>query len=438
MKKWKEHEQLIKMNTITEEELFIQKELESSIIQTFRILSSEQYLTDIQLQKVFEETSLILDSLNEQRHKIIAGICLLNGTFSLNVKFHKNHTYERRFTKYFDYIIFQLDILFKQVRVTNERSSFHKWIDESLFFFYFKYLTNDNSPWEAVLRTWLMLEKNTEQRKQYYTLLLTQYNETDNNRSLAFLTSLLALACDDGARSLQLIRTQKQLLPKDLFFHFQLFEQRQDWYTMKRWFTLFLPQWKNYTLDELQPFYEEMLVQTGDTANNLMTVWNKWLQRPTFQSFKSLIANYNFSERKQIIDYVLPSVEGQTSVPFGNQLYLKIVQHEKLYKKGIIYLLKYETNPLQLHQDKKEFILAVKKEQSELLLPLYHQFIIRLIEKKSRAHYEEAVRYMKELFHIYKLRKQEDVYKDYVERVKTTYKTYRALLQEMKKLDPYI
>lgn len=104
-------------------------------------------------------------------------------------------------------------------------------------------------------------------------------------------------------------------------------------------------------------------------------------------------------------------------------------------KEGIDFLLQFEHQPLQLSDEKKQFLQTLEQEKGEVLIPLYHQFIVRLIEKKSRQHYEEAVKYMKRLENLYKKENQLHVFQNYLIKMKEKYKTYRALLQEMKRFE---
>jgi hypothetical protein len=78
-------------------------------------------------------------------------------------------------------------------------------------------------------------------------------------------------------------------------------------------------------------------------------------------------------------------------------------------------------------------IKAVQKEKPEILLPLYHQSVIREIEQKNRASYRVAVRYLKKLRTLYKkMKRLEDFERFMAELMKKT-KRLRAFQEECKR-----
>ncbi|MDE3840270.1 hypothetical protein C0966_13095 [Bacillus methanolicus] len=78
-------------------------------------------------------------------------------------------------------------------------------------------------------------------------------------------------------------------------------------------------------------------------------------------------------------------------------------------------------------------IKTVQKEKPEILLPLYHQSVVRNIELKNRANYREAVRHLKKLRTIYKkIKRLEDFERFMAELMKKT-KRLRAFQEECKR-----
>ncbi|AIE61510.1 SWIM zinc finger family protein [Bacillus methanolicus] len=78
-------------------------------------------------------------------------------------------------------------------------------------------------------------------------------------------------------------------------------------------------------------------------------------------------------------------------------------------------------------------IKTVQKEKPEILLPLYHQSIVRNIEMKNRTNYREAVRHLKKLRTIYKkMKRLEDFERFMAELMKKT-KRLRAFQEECKR-----
>ncbi len=415
----------------------IQEELETTVVQVYKILTSSRYLTDAQLKQLSDKTLHSIKQTAEFSYKktMIGVFYLVNGTLSLAQKFKTSDPFERRFMKFYQYIVTYIEPLLPQVSEESD-SRFKEWLSDSLLFYYIDYLEVDHSPWETLLREWIMLEENRNKTQDYYKILSENHKHNKENRSLTYLTSLVALACEDGARSLQLLRVRSnEVTPNDLYYHFKLLQDRNDRDTMKVWFNLFIPSWKNQSLGRLQPFYEQMALNSQDINSQIQAIWKSWLTRPSFQTYQTKIKSYNKDDRKKVLSYILPLLERHHETPFTQQLYIQIVNKEQLYEEGIDFLLKHEKNPLQLSPEKERFLKGVKQHNSAQLLPIYHQFVVRLVEKKSRQHYEEAVEYLIELGHIYNELGKQDRFSDYLEQLKSTYKTYRALLQEMKKLN---
>ncbi|EIJ80360.1 hypothetical protein PB1_08362 [Bacillus methanolicus PB1] len=78
-------------------------------------------------------------------------------------------------------------------------------------------------------------------------------------------------------------------------------------------------------------------------------------------------------------------------------------------------------------------IKTVQKEKPEILLPLYHQSVVRNIELKNRANYREAVRHLKKLRTIYKKMKRPEDFETFMAELMKKTKRLRAFQEECKR-----
>ncbi|MGG1575647.1 SWIM zinc finger family protein [Fictibacillus sp. NRS-1165] len=75
----------------------------------------------------------------------------------------------------------------------------------------------------------------------------------------------------------------------------------------------------------------------------------------------------------------------------------------------------------------------VEQLDMEVLLPLYHQSIDRLIREKNRKSYKLAIRFLKKLQSIYKKLDRTVQFDDYIEKLATQYARLRAFQEELRK-----
>lgn len=206
----------------------------------------------------------------------------------------------------------------------------------------------------------------------------------------------------------------------------------EDWakpHSQEEWTELFLSAIKKI----VSPFAFETM------KNILLKIkfqhWQTWLQNPTFERYKIIQASCSSKERQNNLAYLLPILKKHLYSTQVQRIYLNILYYEKLYEPIIEYMLHFEHQPLALTDEKKTILTNIEKENMRLLLPVYHQFIVRLIEKKTKRHYTAAISYMKKLRKIYQQLNEQRLFEKYLEQMQQKYKSYRALIQEMKKLD---
>lgn len=171
---------------------------------------------------------------------------------------------------------------------------------------------------------------------------------------------------------------------------------------------------------------------------NKFHAWQTWLQNPTFDQYKKIQATFSESEQQASTNYVLAILKENLFSPTIQLTYLHILIEEERFDDVIDYFLTVEHQPMSLNEGKKGILQKLENSNKTELLPVYHQFIIRLIEKKTRAHYDEAIMYMKKLQKIYDSINQSETFKQYLRLLMKKYSSYRALIQEMKRLEANI
>ncbi|WP_026679275.1 hypothetical protein [Fictibacillus gelatini] len=107
--------------------------------------------------------------------------------------------------------------------------------------------------------------------------------------------------------------------------------------------------------------------------------------------------------------------------------YLLVQQHFERWVE--LYLLMGFSPSLINGADLKE----VENENREVLLPLYHQSVDKLIREKNRKSYKLAVYFLKKLKTIYKKMKREERFEQFIEKLSDEYSRLRAFQEELKK-----
>lgn len=291
------------------------------------------------------------------------------------------------------------------------------------------------TPYEKLLATWLLCEEREENLINYAEMLLK--DKKYGNLYLTKLASLLFLQANEGARSLTLLKHLKsQLHPSDLVDHFLIMEQKNDFVMMKHWFELFFPLEKKPKQGSvLGKLYEDMLVETGSAEEKLTIIWKNWLNQPSFLTYKSRIKKSNEDEKEQILQYIIPKLQADLYRPQTESTYYQIVTEEGLYEEALATLLTHKKETNVITPEIEKLLKTVTRQQPILLLPFYHQLVERLIQRKSRVHYEEAAFYIRKLKTIYEKLNNQETYNSYILGLKQRFKTFRAFIQELKKID---
>ncbi|WP_026675445.1 hypothetical protein [Alkalihalobacterium bogoriense] len=410
--------------------------METAIVSVYREMTTSNYLTDRHQFEIAQSASVVIDRLELTTQSIDATIIFINGVLSLAKKFSTYSSFERRFSQFFHGLLeLRKQDLIEKGRQLNKEE--HQYISNELLYHYIDNLHLPSSPWDKVIRLWLLTMTSNEQLTNYLNELNKSQEKWPSHFSLSLLTSLVALYIGDGSQSLSLLRPYKQMLrPHDIYDHFLLLKHTKEWEMLRLWFDYFKPFWKHEKLGKLEDIYTESLVHTNSEREDVSDIiWEKWLQQPSFQKYKRLKQQYGLGSNNQRLPSLLNSLKQQLHNPATERLLLQLLLLEERVDETVEYFLMFEKSPLQLSEEKKQLLIMIQTRNPKAAIPIYHQFIVRLVERKTRQHYEEAVVYMKQLQSIYNTIGENDQFYEYIRQLKQLYKTYRALIQEMKTID---
>ncbi|WP_209121858.1 hypothetical protein [Alkalihalobacillus sp. BA299] len=409
--------------------------LEGDILELYKKLSASTYLKDVEITELVKESfeKLIKDLDGDLIAIVDKSLMMMNGLLSLGIKFTTYASFERRFDLFLTTLCEYVIILLDEDNARLELKEKHA-ITESLILLFLRYLTIEKSVWYHFLSKWFILNENEEWIEPYYRYFQQLHQDHDRPFQLSIITSLLALICLDGVGSLTYLKLHKQrITANDLYYHFTLLYNRQEWDTMQSWFELFTASWNGH-LGNLQYFYNSLLKDkknSFDFTNHLA----KWLNRPTLQSYIKLSKSIEGKDRSLLFKKVKENLGEQLSYPTIQKLYIEIILYEQKWEEAIYYFLNEEPHPFQLSDEKQQLLEQLEKQLPERTIPIYHQFIVRLVEKKMRSHYSDAVQFMKKLKLLYERTNQLERFYEFISMFNQTYKTYRALIQEMKTID---
>ncbi|WP_078555298.1 hypothetical protein [Bacillus alkalicellulosilyticus] len=407
-------------------------EIETTIIALYKELTNQNYLTEIDRNSIAGAVLLKLDRLELENHEKIAALLLtINGILSLSMKFSTYRPFEQRFVHFFTTIIDENRELFAEIGMQSS-NEYHHVITEDILYFYFEFLSTESAPWDRIFRYWISKEQSKQQLQNYLALFVEKQHANPHHVRLAIITSLLALYCEDGSLSISYLRPHKKIISaSDLYDHFSLLQEREEWDMLKSWLSYFKSNWKNDPI--VERIYDQMVLHLNEKPKDHFVIWEKWLKTPSFKSYLANKQKYQIAESD--ISHILSILHGDLFNPAIERLYLQILNEEKRITEAVSFFLLVEKNPLQLAEEKVNLLSLINKEQPEKLIAIYHQFVIRLVEKKTRQHYEEAVVFIGKLQRLYKKLDKQSEFSSYIQKLKQHYRTYRALIQEMKSLE---
>ncbi|MDQ0207945.1 hypothetical protein [Alkalicoccobacillus murimartini] len=399
--------------------------LQPAIHSTYKKLAASRYFTASHLELISSEAKHVINT-HANETGAYGYLLYIEGVFSLS---RSSSTQDQSFRR-FEHFYRSLGEVIKQSLESNKDSH-----DAFLFMNQMaKRMEKDQrdlfAPWPGLIQQCIPclsaghIEKLDEKLKPY------TFNEGATHAVL--VKSYLSLLAGREKNALQQLMslttnwTEQQITP-----HFRCLEERERWDTILLWLKQLFPLKSDGRYGSLQAFADRSNAQLNKNGAFLSHVWDRWLLAPSFQRYAALTTHESKEKKQQIVDYLLPKLEGQLHHTQTVQVYIRLLHEQQRFDKAAEYFLMYERNPLRLQEDKEALLHDMKVSSPHLVKPVFHQFVVRLAEKKSRAHYEKAAHYVHELMLVYSQENNEERFQHYIQLLKSEYKTYRAFIKEL-------
>ncbi|NEU29710.1 hypothetical protein GN156_02835 [bacterium LRH843] len=403
------------------------RQIEQDIRHTYTLITSSRYITNRHLEQISIDAKKRLAKWNSNQPWFYY-LTYLHGVFSLSTQSYEE--YERRFSYFFHAMIEELVSFWDEMKERDDEQPFINHVALLLI----HDASVPEAPWPDLLfQMTSHLEK--ELIETVYTTFSKAINPGNCSRQAALLYSYISLLAEKEMSSLSiLIKNGKPYEEQEVGPHFQVLKDRDRWHTMKQWVhTLFSMRQNSY--GSLQPYIDEMNAALSSQTETLAAIWDRWLLSPNYQRFLALIQHVPSAEQEKLLDRLLPRLEQKLDQLETAKTYEKLLLKYEKFELATHYLLTYELDPLRLRPEREELLTILQEYSPHLARPIFHQFIVRLVEKKSRLHYEKAAMYLKALQTLYKQAEEDALFFDYVTKLKKMYRTYRAFIEELKQID---
>ncbi|MCK0472671.1 hypothetical protein [Halalkalibacter sp. APA_J-10(15)] len=397
-------------------------QLNSSIYRLYNKLTATRYVTNRSLEVLTQEAIQTIDSADFQP-KWLLTIFYIDQLAKYSQADKTYDLYERRFLFIFDGLY--RDSFNEETYLTEEAmATFTKLLVEQA--------AVPDSPWPRLFQ---IHTKRLEPRQIEYIYEAFSNVSEEISYSFALLYSYISLLNGKEDQALSLLSARRhQLIELDIYPHFQLLQERQRWFAIKQWFdTLFIKQ--RQTFGSLQPIWEEYKAVHAKTAKEQDGVWRRWLVTPNFQRFLQLSQHLTKEEKQIRIAHLLIKLKNQLYQTESVRAYEQLLLYAQEYEQAQEHFLLNEFDPVKIRPEKKALLEAMKKERPDLAIPIYHQLIIRLVEKKSRVHYQHAALAVSHLKKLYTTVNTSEKFEPFLTRLKKQYRTYKAFIEELKSFE---
>lgn len=288
----------------------------------------------------------------------------------------------------------------------------------------------EDSPFPALLVKCLSSFK--ADTHDYLDQLFTADLDKQTDKNITTASSYFYLFIGKEVIALNKLKTcSDTLLSQDVEPHIQLLAKRERFTRIVEWTKALFPNKRNQ-MGSLQAFADQ-----AHTAINVNTIhygsWDRWLQAPSYNRFKTLSASLSKEQLDSVLAYILPKIEPLLYTEATKLTYVQLLNDYSYFEEAQLYFLNNESNPIALHETKLQLLNKLASDKPELVLPVYHQFIIRLAEKRSRKYYMEAADYVFKLADVYQALGEIDRFRFYLVELKNGYKSYRAFIEELKR-----
>ncbi len=416
---------------MNKDEEYLYAELEEDVIDTYKKIIASRYFTASHLEEVAAEAKQRIH-LHRSVEAHTFYLLYMKGVYSLSISCSTYEEFDRRFQHFFTSM--SAAIVESVEDIKHDSELYQAFLEQVLFHFVYD-MEGQHAPWSRLLQR-MLATMPVEHLEPLYRFLNNAITTRYPARDVSLLFSYVTLIVGKEKEALSLLT--ESILPvteHEVTIHFQCLKKRERWETMKQWFTELFSHKPNGPYGSLQPLADEMQAHIHRDPVELKQIWNRWLLAPSYNRFRSLTRHLEQQEVENIVDELLPKMRERFHQIETVSTYMKLLHSFRRFDEASRYFLQHERDPFRLRPEKTDMLDLLFKERPDLIKPIYHQFVVRLVEKKSRAHYEHAVHFIKFLKRIYENNNERDLFLAYVKRMKKTYRTYRAFVEELKTIE---
>lgn len=197
-------------------------------------------------------------------------------------------------------------------------------------------------------------------------------------------------------------------------------------------------QWAEFfhrTINAIQREYHCSLPiwkEKKDVTSLETEVWfDEWLVRPHFPKYKAYFEVLPKEVQDSFAEKSVEVLRKQTHHPHVRRVYFQVLLFHEKYDAGLQEMLERVVDPLQLTPEEDIFITALIDSYVDGAFVLFHQFTERLIERKSKSHYKQAVKYIDILFTLYDQQQTKEQFYEYMNLLKRKYERYSSFQKEL-------
>jgi hypothetical protein len=416
--------------SLFKEESELYKDIEQPILSTFNTITASRYVTNRHLEQISTNAISNVENLKSD-YPHLYFITYMGGVFEHSKRLSNYKEFERRFSYFYRSMIDEILDLINALDATSYRIFLDRLLELAI-----KNAEAVYAPWPQLLLK-LLPTIPVAQVDHVYQKLISSIEPSNCEASLALATSFVALLSGKEVSALGVLQKNRtSFSEQDVALHFQLLKKRARWRTMKQWLSVLFPHKKNGQYGSLQKFVDEMNTAMPMGSKEQKSIWNRWLITPNYQRYVTYARHLSNEQQLELIERLLPELEKRLHQLEAQKTYEKLLLAYQKFELASRYFLQYERDPTRLREEKIELLSALKEARPELARPIYHQFVVRLVEKKSRLHYEQAALYIKELQTLYSSTEEDQaLFIDYIQKLKKMYRTYRAFVEELKQID---
>ncbi|UCZ52007.1 hypothetical protein LGQ02_14250 [Bacillus shivajii] len=194
----------------------------------------------------------------------------------------------------------------------------------------------------------------------------------------------------------------------------------------------FVEQFSPYIFHQNLKSFQQL--QTKDQLDHWLYTW---ISRPHLKKYVDLYESMNNEElindlRSQALQLLKTR---QLHDDASQRVYMQLLCYHKEVDKGVHFFLLRVKDPLKIGIEGEQLLQMLKTESAPSAKKVMIQFIERLIEKKTKNHYEKASTFLTELQNLCKEKNELKDFYTIVQILKKRYSRYTSLQQELKRFD---